>query len=312
MTDRFDPDGPAPSPDGPRDKALPMLSVAQADALAAIAADAFRAQGVDAIAADGVLRGGGRVFGLYNLAASVAQEPWPEWFTRVGRHAAAMSAATQGESTDDDNPSADSMYLKLTAPDPELVPDYDASSLLPGVLAVAAEDHPTHVASMLSSDRFRSVGTWEQVKELGLANLRRLPPPEVITNWADEGRDDSAVYQLLSGDFFGASRVLVLDQLLAEVLRVEPTEHGCLVAVPSRELLVVHVLSGRGVVPAIEMMVNLAQAAYDAWSGPISNQLFHLPGDGTGQAVTHTNPGDNQVEVRVMGRFQDTFNALVG
>ena len=55
---------------------------------------------------------------------------------------------------------------------------------------------------------------------------------------------------MLTGGMFTASRALVLDTVLRESLRVENPPFGCLVAMPARDMLLIHVVRDQTVVSA--------------------------------------------------------------
>ena len=304
-------EGPAPSSDGPRDPALPMLSVDQAQALTALAARAFADVGVEVVPdGHGVLVGQGQRFGLHNLAAVVAQLPWREWSDAAAQHASAMGAAR----TDNAPVRPDQLLLKLRPvddlPNP---PDFDASTRFPGVLALPAVDYPTKVQEMFAAEALADLGGrhgWDEVREQALANLRRLPRPELMSLDADEDRDDAMVHLFVSDDYFGASRVLVLDTLLADVLRRESPTHGCLVAVPNRHLLAVHLLDGLGVISAVQVLASVAEGECRDKPGPISDAVFYLPPSGPAESII-TRADDGGVTINAAdGAFSQALAAL--
>jgi hypothetical protein len=297
---------PEPSSDGPRDPNLPMLSVPQAAALGLLAERAFRAAGMPAsYDGAGALHTGGQHYGLHNLAAAASQEAWTKWPALVERHVAAMAEIARSE----DAPVTDSQkLLKLRAADdvPELV-EFDAQSGLPGILALPAIDLPTHVRELMKASAVDELGGLESFRTTAIENLRRLPLPEHQAYRGDDERADSEVHIFTAEDFFGASRVLVLDHLLASMLRTERPAHGCIVAVPNRHLLAVHLVSGVGVIAALQLLVRIAEGEQDA-PGPISDGVFYLPLDGPGQRLNERD-GDT-VRIIADGAFADALTAL--
>lgn len=301
--------GPAPDSEGPRHPDLPMLSVAQYGALEQLAADAFTRRGVPVTGdGHGVLRGAGdQQFGLHNLAVLVSRVPFRRWSSVVDEHAASLVAANEAAARP---VRPEQVLLKLRRADELPCPvDYDASTRLPGLLSLVAVDHPTHVAELFRHDDVTALGDHEEVRELALANLRALPPPEHHALPADGARADSTVHVFASDDFFGAARVLVLDALLAEALRLERPEHGCVVAVPNRRLLLVHPVEGPGVVPALNAMAVIARREHDEQPGPVSAELYYLPQAGPGQQLT-ARDDDGAVTVRVEGAFGEALQRL--
>ncbi|MDT4918727.1 MAG: hypothetical protein QOH89_3427, partial [Pseudonocardiales bacterium] len=266
----------------------------------------FRAGGMPATYdGAGALHSGGHHYGLHNLAAAVSRAPWRKWPDLVDRHVAAMAEIARAT----DRPIADGQkLLKLRAetdlPEP---PDFDAPSGLPGILALPAVDLPTHVQELMKSATVDELGGLEEFLRLGIENLRRLPSPSHQALRADEERADSEVHIFTSDDFFGASRVLVLDHLLASALRTERPSHGCLVAVPNRHLLAVHLVSGMGVLAAIKLLVHIAEGEQDA-PGPISDCVFYLPKDGPGQRLTERD--ETGVRIIADGAFAEALAGL--
>lgn len=299
---------PEPSADGPRDANLPMLSVEQAAALGQLAEQAFRQHGVPATY-DGAasLHAGGRYFGLHNLATVAARTPWRRWPTVVDNHVRALQAAERA-GTVERPPDPEQLLLKLRAagdlPNPV---DFDAASPFPGLLALPAIDTPTHVQELLSAAHLEPLGGLEQLRDRALQNLRARPVPEHSSVLADDARADSEIHLFTGDDYFVASRALVLDALLRSTLRVERPAHGCLVAVPNRHVLAVHVLSGAGVVAAMRALVGIAESQVTG-AGPITDEVFYVPADGPIEQVTQRD--DGELRVVVDGRLAEAFARL--
>jgi hypothetical protein len=283
-----------------------MLSVPQAAALGALAERAFRASGMPAsYDGEGALHTGGSHYGLHNLATVVSRAPWKKWPSLIDHHVALMAEIDRAE---DAPVQRQQKLLKVCAQDglPEPV-EFDAPSGLPGILALPAVDLPTHVKEMMRTADVDALGGLEEFRRIGLENLRRLPLPSHEVFRADEARSDSEVHIFTSDDFFGASRVLVLDHLLTSLLHTERPAHGCLVAVPNRHLLAVHLVSGVGVIAAIKLLVQIAEGEQDA-PGPISDGVFYLPPDGPGQRLTERDP--DGVRIIADGAFAEALIAL--
>ena len=128
---------------------------------------------------------------------------------------------------------------------------------LPGVVELAAIDYPSHVAELLGDEAVERLGGWPSIREAAMTNLRALAPMHQDTIDADPEREDAAVHVLTTDDFFGPSRVLILPEVLAGI-GIERPSHGVLVAVPNRHLLAAHVLTGPGVVAALQVQIGRA------------------------------------------------------
>lgn len=98
--------------------------------------------------------------------------------------------------------------------------------------------------------------------------LRRLPLPR-------HRELTSEVHTFVADDVLGASRLLILDELLAALLHVERPSHGVLVIAPNRHLLAVHVLTRLdAVAPALQLMSELALVEHRL-AGPVSPWVYY-------------------------------------
>jgi len=303
-------DGLQVAPPADPDPVLPVLSRDDAARLVALTRQVFAEHGRETVPdGQGALVGQGHVHGLSNLAATLSLVPRREWPDVVRRHVGTMLRAHDTVEPADLEEARELLLVKLRAaqdvPDPR--PAY-APEVLPGVLAVAALDYPTHVSELLADERLAALGGWEAVREVAWANLRRLPPPERQDLHGDPDDDDSVVHVLTTDDFFGASRVLLLDEVLAG-LGVERPSHGVLLAVPNRHLLAVHVLRGPGVVAAVDVLVRLAAGEHAGRPGPVSSHVYFRAADGRAQQVTSVDD-DGATVVRVDGPLAEAFDAL--
>lgn len=303
-------DPPAPPPPaaaGPRDENLPVLSEDQAAALTAMAKVTFREFGV-AVESDGRgwLRGSGWHFSLDNLSRIVAEAPWEEWPGLVVEHVGVASAARSPER---EGVGRDQWLLKLRrVADLPSQPDFDSPSGLPGIAAIPAIERQSDIREMLSIDEVRSFASLDEFRDQALTNLRSLPVPEV-TVLASDGSDPGAqLFALTTGDFFGAARVLVLDDLLRRTLDLEHLPHGYLVAVPNRHLILVHPLAGDAAARVIPLLVDVAETQHEDSAGPISRDVYFVSADGHAEQITQH--FDNAVTVVVDGAFANVLSEL--
>lgn len=300
------PSRPEPQADGPRDPELAALSVPQAAALVELALGWFGARNVSARYESGVVVAGGIQYGLHNLAASVHVQPWRDWPAQVERHFTTLRDAGQGRLP----ATLDELLLKLRParelPEP---PEYDSRCVLPGLHALFAQDTPTAVHEILRVEALAHLGDLDAVRARATANMVALPVPEHTMIHADPDRTDAAVHVFAGRDFFVASRVLVLRQFLATTLGVEAPSYGCLVAVPNRHLLVVHMMSGAGVVAAVRAIGAIAIGESGTSPGAISDEVYFLPPHGPGQSVLRRGP-DAEATVQVDGAFGEAFRRL--
>ncbi len=293
------------------DPVFPTLSRRRAVELVALTRRSFAEHGRETVYdGSGALVGQGHVHGLTNLAALAAHTPAREWPSMVDRHVVGMLAA---DATPDPSGLDEARHLllpkiRLLADIPERRPAY-APEVLPGVVALAALDYPTHVSELLADERIDELGGWERVRDVAWGNLRRLPAPAVSAVQADPRAGDATVLAFSTTDFFGASRLLILDELLA-TQGVERPTHGVLVAVPHRHLMLVHVLEGAGLTAALGLMSRGARAQYGVEPGPVSPEVYYRDASGQAEQVTQAEPGSDRVEVHVSGRFEQAMRGL--
>jgi hypothetical protein len=300
---------PEPPADGPRNAYLPLLSSEQAAALHQLAEQAFQTYGVPAQADGyGSVIAGDWVYGLSNLSRLVAAAPWAEWPSIVDAHVAVVAAANDTDS-DDEDVRPDQWLLKLRpVADLPMELDFDAPSGLPGIAAVPAIDFPTYVRELLGIDQVRRFADLDDFQRQALANLRALPAPEVTPVTPDESDPGNVVFAMTSDDYYGAARFLVLDHLIRAQLKAELPEHGCVIAIPNRHMLLVHPVTGAGVFTAIPAMVNIAQSAYAESPGPVSEHLYFVSAEGHAQQLTHRQA--EQVAIVVDGAFELALSDL--
>ncbi len=290
------------------DPVFPVLSRERAGELVALAHQSFAEHGRETVYdGNGALVGQGHVHGLGNLAALAAQTPPRQWPGLVDRHVVGMLTAYATPDPTGLDEARDLLLpkIRLAADIPQPLPDY-APEVLPGVVALAALDYPTHVSELLADARVDELGGWGVVREVAWENLRRLPAPTVSHIQAGP---DAPVLALTSSDFFGASRLLVLDEVLAG-LGVERPTHGVLVAVPHRHLMLVHVLEGPGVVAALGLMSRSARAQWESEPGPVSPEVYYRDARGRAEQVTRAGGEPGRVDVLVTGAFEEAMRAL--
>ncbi|GCD20099.1 hypothetical protein ACFO3K_11660 [Cellulomonas algicola] len=289
------------------DPDLPSLSAEQADWLRArvvaelgVAGVGVEARGDHLVAADG------QVYGLGNLAAMVATAPRRERDAVVATHVGGLLTMRDFREPETLEEITGIVVARVLPDDPAHAPrdpDGDAGpDLGPGLVVRACLDFPTHVSTVTDLAKF---GGWAAVEPYATANLRALPAPDHQVLRPARGAE---VHVFASDDLFGASRLLLLDDLLASHLHLERPAHGVLVAVPNRHLLALHVLAGPEVTHAMSTLISLARGEFDG-PGPVSPEVFYRSPDGTLQQVTGP-AEDGGVAVLVTGAFAEAMAAL--
>lgn len=226
----------------------------------------------------------GLVAGLTNLARIAFGHRRQLWPQLVGAHFDQLAAGLrQGPPPPPADPARE-LFLRLV-PTLALPPGWggDAPEFVPGLLAVPATRADGVVSMHLQPESFGL--SWAQATELGLANLRSLADN---VDYAEYGGARVAV---LSGSSFTASRALVLETVLRETLDVERPEHGVLVAMPVRDLLLVHVIADDSVVAALCLMLSAAARSYAEEPGPLDPWVYLVTEDGWHRATEQVHGG---------------------
>jgi hypothetical protein len=99
----------------------------------------------------------------------------------------------------------------------------------------------------------------------------------------------------------------VLDTVLRESLQVENPPFGCLVAMPARDLLLVHVLRDQTVVTALDMLNTLATTMFGSRPGPVSPHVYYVADSEWQQVTDHSTEG---VQVQLGDQLSDTMQRL--
>ncbi len=248
--------------------------------------------------ADHLVDTAGAVYGLGNLAALVAATPKRQRAALVREHATVIVTAQHRATPTTIEEISDIVYARVMSD--EVVGD--GLDLAPGLVVRACVDYPDSVATLSNLESF---GGWAAVGPTALANLRRLPPPEHRTITA---RGGGVIHLLTCEDLFGASRLLLLDELFGSLLGIERPDYGVLVAVPHRHTVAVHIIEDATVVTALDAMVGLARSGEDA-AGPVSPDVYYRDPSGVLQRVSRNEP-DGSVQVEVSGLFEVAMSRI--
>ncbi|WP_405064067.1 hypothetical protein OG474_21115 [Kribbella sp. NBC_01505] len=254
------------------DPHLSPLIVLQADRLVALSLATCRRHGFaleyDAGALIPADSSPGPILGLTNLARAIAQEDPDDWPQFVDTHFIELLRRLDEGAPDPPNDPARELIQRLV-PRSALPPNWidDRPDVLPGLLSVPATLHDTTVTMYLDPTDLGL--TWSAAEALGLANLRRR------TDHLELLEEDGVQLARLTGDCFTASRALVLDTVLHETLNLSELPPAVLAAVPSRDLLLLHVVQDLSVLPALGLLLHLTDRAHSQAPGPLSPDI-HL------------------------------------
>jgi len=170
-----------------------------------------------------------------------------------------------------------------------------APEVLPGLVAAVAVHRGDQVDFV----------AWSSMAELGgpaaawktaVGNLRRLSPMTVSRVETVEGQTDSVVFQLRARDPFGASRVCDLAGLLART-GVDAAPHGVLIAAPSWHRVLLHVITGPGVLAALRFMAESARTVNDKAPRPqrVSPDVYFVGPAGATQTVASSDGAEGLI-----------------
>lgn len=215
---------------------------------------------------------GGQVLGLDNLARRLQLFPRARWQELV-RDQLTTLLPFNGPPE-----SVEPAALRAKLVHPETMPDleYEPLELLPGLPAVLSAQMPGFTISMGSLDL---VDDRDDAYAVAMENLTRLPQPQHARRRLDPHLPKSWVEFLDAGDSFGASRVMVLPDLMRRTLQREFPASGVLVAVPTKFELWIHLPVDESV---IETSLLLAYDAYDKYVSepfPLSPDVYVVSPD---------------------------------
>lgn len=205
--------------------------------------------------------------GLGNLALKVASLPRQQWRSAVSDHFDQMPTLSEllTPPTDLEN----KLYLRLVSADtcdPDTV--RNAPEFLPGLVTAPAVYAGRAVAMYFDVNQLGI--TLDEATRIGLANLRRLD------DQAETMRLFGVELTVLTGGMFTASRALVFDTVLRETLHVEDPTFGCLVALPSRDKLIIHVLQNETAPEALKLLSTLTTQLFNTTPGAVSPHVYQV------------------------------------
>jgi hypothetical protein len=297
-------------PDGPPDETFPFFTGDQAARFRELARQGFAAAGLEVtVQADHLVDDSGRKFGLGNMAAQChsARKGEREWREITATHAVRIVRGMNAPSPFDTMSRAELLaatYVRLM-PTADLAPvsaDY-AREVTEGISEVLNVDLPETVVTYLDEHVAR-LGPVEDLRRAGLANLRRVPIDEHQRVAAPQG----AALDVVMGDsVFTASKLLVLDELLAQLGVTEVDENGVLVVAPFRHQLAFHAIRDADAVAAVHGLALFAKLGHDGSPGPLSPHVYWWRG---GELRCITENGPDGVQVYVDPELSEVFNRV--
>ena len=271
-------------PGASRDPELP-LSVAQAQLLRRLVRDAWARLGREVVVhSDHVVDADGGVFGLWNLAVLVGDEPRRRWPRLVGEHVRRLAAPTPSVDELSEAQLRDQVVLRVvdgtSLPDASWFPS--APTLAGDLRQVLVVDLPDSVMTPPES-YLAARGELDELRAAGRANLwymMRSEPRALETVGADDGQ----FHVLLGDSVYTASMAVFLPELVSMVGQAD-LGRGILVALPHRHQVAFRVVDGPGAVVAIQNLCWFAMAGYNQGAGAVSPHVFWVK-DGHWEQLT--------------------------
>lgn len=246
------------------------------------------------------LDGGARA-GLSGLARILAQEPWEDWCPVIDERVRGFVEMLAGR---DDEIDRGRLYprLRLREPNAETRDGYPITTLIEGLELLLAVDNPHTVTMLTEPGCLAELGGVAELLAVAMANLKTLPTPQpaVVSLGGDDADEPLVVHVFETEDYFGASRLLRLPELVHEMIGAAP--NGVLAAIPDRQCLLVMILGDGPALNAVNRYACVVQDIYDSTGGPVSPQVYVQSGDGPVEPVAHIQ-GDSSLYARATGRF---------
>lgn len=204
-----------------------------------------------------------RKLGLLNLAQSCNLSDRAEWPGVVAAHFDLIVDADADAAFDDFASVRSLVKLRLYPPDyAEQGVDLVASRPIPETIAAVVLDLPQTIRTVTADNLAAWGRSCEEILDLALSNVRDAEPPARQELPMEEGGTLTAY---LGDDFYVATRALLLP---------EAGRFGSLVAVPHRHALIVHEISDRHVIHALQRMAVIAFGMFQEGPGSITPNVY--------------------------------------
>lgn len=242
------------------------------------------------------------VLWLDNLAILCARAERDAWAELVLRHVTAMLHPDPMSELVDD-PDAFRAAVRVRLYTEAAVAQHEGNlprrTAAAGLVETVVIDTPETVA-IVDAEAYAPLGLSEEdLFALGRDNVRTDGPPEVTIH---EGETELHVAE--SQSFFTASWALILDEL------IDVPEHGALVVVPSRHVLVAHPVRDQTAVSAVQVLLGLAHQHFAEAPGALSPDLYWYR-DGNLTLLPATETDDGGLAFAPPDEFVEVLNAVV-
>lgn len=237
----------------------------------------------------------GPVLGLDNLARRLTLAPRDRWPQLVRDQLTTLLSVSVPDSVP-----PEALRAKLEPPELVVELEYEPLELLPGLPAVLAAQLPGMTIQMRGLDL---VEGRDEAYATALDNLTRLPLPRQTRRRLEPRLPHSWVEFLESDDSFGASRVLVLPDLIRRLLRRDFPTSGVLVALPTKFDLWIHVPTDDSVVDTALLLAHDAWARFASAPFPLTPHVYLVSPDMHAETVVAADRAGAHVNRGALGRL---------
>jgi len=279
-----------------RDPELP-LTVAQARRLRELARLAWAREGREVtVHSDHVADADGGIFGLWNLAVSLVDEPERRWPKLVDTHVRRLAHPDPSVEALSDSQLHRQTVLRLVDSSALGDPRWFATAptLAGDLRQVLVLDFPETVMTPQESD-FAARGDLDEWRAVGRANLWHLMRSEAREHQTLGQRGEGEFEVLLGESVFTASMAIFLAELIALVGHAD-AGRGVLVSVPFRHQVAFRVIDGPQAAQAVPNLFQFAIAGYNEGAGPLSPHVYWVR-DGQWTQVTEVDEKGGRIIV---------------
>lgn len=210
-------------------------------------------------------------YGLTNLAQACHQEKPSKWQDMIKEHFAIIERTPLSPTTPPFETVQDRILLRLVPPEyAESATDAIYREDIPETLTMVVVDSPESVRSVSQAEAKEWGLTREQLFAMGLKNLKNLSFGEPETIELGEGMNLLAV---ADDSFFTASLALDLKQHTKWL-----GQHGCLVGIPTRHMLLLYPIEDKDVLTAIQLLPGLLTNLEREGPGSVTSALYYFDG----------------------------------
>ncbi|RUP40360.1 MAG: hypothetical protein EKK60_03970 [Gordonia sp. (in: high G+C Gram-positive bacteria)] len=231
--------------------------------------------------------------GLAGIARIVANAPLAHWQGIVDERIGHIGEVLSSE---DKAPTLDRLYPRLRVQQSNGQADYPLTGVIDGLEVLLAIDSPRSVSLVQDPRQLAPLGPLERLFAAAEENLAALPVPAPDPVEVEAGDRPLTIFAFEFDDYFGASRLLHVADLVRE--HIGPAPHGVVASIPDRQVLMIAVLDEGPALGTINTFASVTQGVYDSADGPVSREVYYQRDDNPAQPIAHLQD-DDTVYVKV-------------